>query len=151
MHVFTCQARRMLVSVGEVSKELSEALVPALSSPQDPVCGQRENGQGHGCETQEKGCDPVHSLHRRVWRPPPCQALEPVEQDACVCVCAGMLSHCSVSDLLPHGLQPARLLCPRESPGKNAGVGCHAPLQGIFPTQGLNPCPLCLLHWRAVL
>ena len=24
-------------------------------------------------------------------------------------------------------------------PGKNAGVGCHFPLQGIFPTQGLNP------------
>ena len=25
-----------------------------------------------------------------------------------------------------------------DSPGKNAGVGCHALLQGIFPTQGLN-------------
>ena len=25
------------------------------------------------------------------------------------------------------------------SPGKNTGVGCHAPLQGIFPTQGSNP------------
>ena len=23
---------------------------------------------------------------------------------------------------------------------KNAGVGCHAALQGIFPTQGWNPC-----------
>ena len=23
--------------------------------------------------------------------------------------------------------------------GKNTGVGCHALLQGIFPTQGLNP------------
>ena len=26
----------------------------------------------------------------------------------------------------------------RDSPGKNTGVGCHALLQGIFPTQGLN-------------
>ena len=26
-----------------------------------------------------------------------------------------------------------------DSSGKNAGVGCHALLQGIFPTQGLNP------------
>ena len=26
-----------------------------------------------------------------------------------------------------------------DSPGKNAGVGCHALLQGIFPTQGSNP------------
>ena len=25
------------------------------------------------------------------------------------------------------------------SPGKNTGVGCHALLQGIFPTQGWNP------------
>ena len=26
-----------------------------------------------------------------------------------------------------------------DSPGKNTGVGCHALLQGVFPTQGLNP------------
>ena len=26
----------------------------------------------------------------------------------------------------------------RDSPGKNTGVGCHALLQGIFPTQGSN-------------
>ena len=30
-------------------------------------------------------------------------------------------------------------------PGKNTGVGCHFLLQGIFPTQGLNPS---LLHWQ---
>ena len=27
---------------------------------------------------------------------------------------------------------------PRGSPGRNAGVGCRALLQGLFPTQGLN-------------
>ena len=27
-----------------------------------------------------------------------------------------------------------------DSPGKNSGVGCHTLLQGIFPTQGSNPC-----------
>ena len=26
-----------------------------------------------------------------------------------------------------------------DSPGKNTGVGCHVLLQGILPTQGLNP------------
>ena len=26
-----------------------------------------------------------------------------------------------------------------DSPGKNTGVGCHALLQGIFPTHGSNP------------
>ena len=34
-----------------------------------------------------------------------------------------------------------------DSPGKNTGGGCHALLQGIFPTQGLNPHLLHLLHW----
>ena len=35
-----------------------------------------------------------------------------------------------------------------DSPGKNTGVGCHALLQGIFPTQGLNPG---LAHCRWIL
>ena len=28
-------------------------------------------------------------------------------------------------------------------------MGCHALLQGIFPTQGLNVRVLRLLHWQA--
>ena len=32
----------------------------------------------------------------------------------------------------------------RDSPGKNTGMGCHALLQGIFPTLGLNLGLLCL-------
>ena len=48
-----------------------------------------------------------------------------------------LFSHSVVYDSLwSHGLQPARLLCPWEFPGKNTGVGCHFLLQGIFPTQG---------------
>ena len=35
-----------------------------------------------------------------------------------------------------------------DSPGRNTGVGCHAFLQGIFPTQELNPG---LLHCRQIL
>ena len=61
---------------------------------------------------------------------------------------------CSVTSVMsdswrPHGLQPPRLLRPRDSPGKNTGVGCHALLQEIFQTQGLNAHLLCLLHWLA--
>ncbi|CAN0476709.1 unnamed protein product [Rangifer tarandus platyrhynchus] len=41
--------------------------------------------------------------------------------------------------LRPHGLQPPRHLRPWDFPGKSTGVGCHCLLQGIFPTQGLNP------------
>ena len=32
---------------------------------------------------------------------------------------------------------------------KNTGEGCHAILQEIFVTQGLNPHLLKLLHWQA--
>ena len=39
----------------------------------------------------------------------------------------------------PYGLQPPRLLCPWDSPGKNTRMGCRALLQGIFLTQGWNP------------
>ena len=57
----------------------------------------------------------------------------------CVCVCS------VVSDARPHGPWPTRLLCPRNSPCKNAGLGCHFLFQGIFPTQGSNPhlCVSC--------
>ena len=37
---------------------------------------------------------------------------------------------------------------PGDSPGKNIGLGCHALLQGIFPTQGSNPG---LPHCRQIL
>ena len=42
-----------------------------------------------------------------------------------------------------------KLLCPRDSPGKNTGVGCHILLQGIFPTQRLNLRLLYLCYWQA--
>ena len=48
-----------------------------------------------------------------------------------------------------YGQLPARLLCPQESPSKNTGVGCHALLQGTFPTQEMNLHLLLLLHWQA--
>ena len=40
----------------------------------------------------------------------------------------------SCPTLRPHQLWPTRLLCPWDSTGKNTGVGCHFPLQEIFPT-----------------
>ena len=52
------------------------------------------------------------------------------------------------NSLGPHGQQPTRLLCLWNSPGENTGVGCHALLQGIFPTQGWNSG---LPHCRRIL
>ena len=60
-----------------------------------------------------------------------------------------LLSHSVVfNSVRPYGLQPARLLCPLDSPGKSTGVGCRALLQGVFPTQGSNRG---LLHCRQIL
>ena len=64
----------------------------------------------------------------------------------CVCLCSVVFD-----SLRPHGLQPARLLCPWDSPGKNNGVDYCFLLQGIFLTQGLNLHLLCLLHFRLIL
>ena len=62
------------------------------------------------------------------------------------CMHAELLQLCLT--LQPHGQQPTRLLCPRDSLGKNTGVSCHFLLQGIFLTQRLN---LGLLHCRQIL
>ena len=74
----------------------------------------------------------------------------------CVCVCEREREReterdsCSVvsDSLRPHGLEPTRFLCPRNSAGKNTGVGCHSLLQGIFPPWGSNPDRL---HCRQIL
>ena len=62
----------------------------------------------------------------------------------CVCVSCPLVTNPWQS----HGLQPASLLCPWNCSGNNTRVGCHPPLQGIFPTQGSNPR---LLHCRCIL
>ena len=63
-------------------------------------------------------------------------------------VCADVLSH--VWFFVTPWTLATRLLCPENFSGKNTGVGClqYFLLQGIFPTQGLNPHLLYLLHWQ---
>ena len=78
---------------------------------------------------------------------PPATPTSPIFHGFYPCCCCLVASGMSDS-LQPHGLQPARLLCPWDSPGKNTAVGCHAVLQGIFPTQGSNPD---FLHCRQIL
>ena len=70
--------------------------------------------------------------------------LVPSRYMLCVCVLTrSVMSDCDPMDCSPPG---ASVL--GDSPGKNAGVGCHALLQGIFPTQRLNPG---LPHCRWIL
>ena len=54
----------------------------------------------------------------------------------CLTLCNPM--DCRLPGSSVHGIPQARIL----------GVGCHSLLQGIFPTQGLNPS---LLHCRQIL
>ena len=56
-----------------------------------------------------------------------------------LCVRACSASSVMSNSLKPYGLQPTRLLCPWNYPGKNIGVGCYFLLHGIFQTQGSNP------------
>ena len=51
------------------------------------------------------------------------------------------------SSFRPHGIEPARFLCPWNSLGTNTGVGCSL-FQGIVLTQGSNQG---LLHFRRTL
>ena len=61
-------------------------------------------------------------------------------------VCAKSLQLCpTLCDPMDHSLPSS------SSPGKDTGMSCHALLQESFPTQGSNPCLLCLLHWQVVI
>ena len=55
----------------------------------------------------------------------------------CPTLCSPMA--CSLPGSSVHGVLQARI----------PEGGCHALLQGIFPTKGSNPCLLRLLHWQA--
>ena len=65
---------------------------------------------------------------------------------ACCSYC--LVTRSCLTLLWPHGLKPARLLCPWDFTGKNIGVSCHFYflLQGIFLTQGLKS-HLLLCRW----
>ena len=103
------------------------------------------------------GATPTAVTTRNMSTPHPVSSGKQSHWDLTVLVLGGRLScvfnpipgvvfsHSVESDSLPpHGLQPARLLCPWDSPGKKTGVGCHFLLQGIIPTQGLNPPALAV-------
>ena len=64
-----------------------------------------------------------------------------------VCVMCYVLS-CVQLFATPGTIQPARLLCPWNFPGKNIAEGCHFLLQGIFLTQGSNLHLFHLLRWQ---
>ena len=79
-----------------------------------------------------------------------CHSETPKNQGDVVFMCMRVVTVVPDS-LRPYGLETTRLLCPWDSPARILEWNCHALLQGIFPTQGLNPHLLCLLHCRQIL
>ena len=65
--------------------------------------------------------------------------------ECCAVLC--LVAH-PVNFLQPHGLYPASLLCLWGFSRQEYWRGCHALLQGFFPTQGLDPG---LLYSRQIL
>ena len=59
-----------------------------------------------------------------------------IELPCAVLCCAKLLQSCLLLATL--WTVACRLLCPWDSPDKGTGVGCHALLQGIFPTKGIK-------------
>ena len=53
--------------------------------------------------------------------------------------------------LQPHRLQPTRLLCLWDFPGKNTGIGCHFLLQGTSQPKDWNPVSWVYCTGRQIL
>ena len=101
------------------------------------------------CENSKITTQCWTTIYRRMLDPTkkdtPCpRAKEKTQKDSC----CRLVAKLRVRLFWPHGLWPARFLCPWDSPGKNTGMGCHFLLQGIFPTQESSPG---LLHCRQIL
>ena len=66
---------------------------------------------------------------------------------ACVCCAKSLHSYSTLCN--PMDCSPPGSSVHRDSPSKNPEAGCHALLQGIFPTLGSNLHLFHLLRWQA--
>ena len=90
----------------------------------------------------EKCENPYDVLILRSWR-----AFSPLRNETMPCKAGRSVTRSVVSDSFRcHGLLVCQAPLSMEFSSKNTGVGCQALLQGIFPTQGSNPC---CLYWQA--
>ena len=108
-------------------------------------CSVKTERSGMGCRVggrfkEEGTCVYLWLIHAVVWQKPTqrCKSnyVLCLVAQSCPTLCNPM--DCSLPCSSVHG----------DTPGKNTGVGCHALLRGIFPTQGLNQG---LLHCRRIL
>ena len=62
----------------------------------------------------------------------------PQKDKRCMSICERVLAQAALT-LRPRGLQPARLLGPRDSPGKDTAVGLPSPSPGDLPNPQTEP------------
>ena len=67
-----------------------------------------------------------------ISQPPPATPCPPSQTPGLI---GGSLALPGGKASRPHGLQPTRLLCPWDFPGKSTGVGCHCLLRSHYPTS----------------
>ena len=113
-------------------------------------CSLTNHGQliyvprAHSCLAHRRPGEPSSWELRRTQAQ--VHAGNPVQMSEMCCVCLAAQLCLTLWD--PMDCSPPGSSVHGDSPGKNIGVGCHALLQGIFPTQGLNPG---LPHCRWIL
>ena len=95
-------------------------------------------GAGHVVSSSERSCD---TLVNGI-RVEDC-LMQILTHNAMCLIAQASPTLCDPMDCSPPGLSVHG-----DSPDKNTGKGCHALLQGIFPTQGWNPG---LLHCRQII
>ena len=118
----------------------------------EPTLPRAQAVGGSHCSKKPERCNWRVAPACHSWRKPEHSSRDPgqpiyIYTHTHTYVCSLVAKLCPAL-LQPHGLQPARLLCPLDFPDKNTRVGCHFLLQGIFLTQSLNPS---LLHSRQIL
>ena len=76
----------------------------------------------------------------------------PSRADWHYCCCCCWVASVVSDSVQPHRLQPTRLPCPWDSPGKNTGVGCHFLLQCMkvkSESEVTQSCPTLATPWTA--
>ena len=134
-----CCARHVPAEHGNWGKEMEHWLalqtcssVPTLMS--DPLAQEDVSSGIQRCklrETRKTKTDRARLAGSELGGLPVLGVKDP---ELCACQVASVMS----DSVWPYGLQPARLLHPWDSPGKNTGVGCLCPPPGDLPDPGIK-------------
>ena len=130
---------RWLVAFTEMSQLVQLRRKTKNQRNENPQTAKAEKEATYRNPTEQTGikCRKLESMHCCQHFKSVCVVRVPDKLlQSCPVLCNSM--DCSSPGSSVHGILQA----------KNTGVGCHALLQGIFPTQGWNLRPLCLLHWQ---